>query len=70
MPVQWCRHGAVLQRDAVPARSPVLVHGLAESGECINQIVTVSADRGNSGPLRISLPLLRAAWKRDGQVMV
>lgn len=48
-------HGAVMVRlcnaDAVPAQ-PGLVHGLAESGECINQIVTALPDRG-TGPLRI-----------------
>lgn len=48
-------HGAVMVRlcnaDAIPAQ-PGLVHGLAESSERINQVVTALPDSG-TGPLRI-----------------
>jgi hypothetical protein len=53
--------------DAIPAH-PGFVHRFAEC-ERIHQIITALADRF-AGPLRIGLPLLRVAWKRDGQVMV
>lgn len=65
-------YGAVVMRfgnaDAIPAQ-PGFVQSLAECGERIDQIITTLPDRF-VGPFRIGLPLLRVAWKRDGQVIV
>ncbi len=43
-----------------------LVRSLAESGECINQIVTALPDKTGMVHFGLGLPLLRVAWSVTG----